>query len=186
MESGPYLRHSTSRLTSSSIYFICCLRGKFDDKDFQSAEVFHATKSKLKMDHVTNLTNQCRNGHISCCDAVTSWLINGDVVASNSLYPNIVHKKLYKKHTKYRNNHGKSKTGISQVKETAWDKVIAYIVQIRNRNWNYPMLHGSTKNWWREHPALQYGKPRYTRVFKEFIEQFEYFPSAVTKLVRVN
>ena len=113
-ESGSSSRCSTgssSRHASLSTDPICIICGKFDKIDnLHAAGAFHATKSKLNVEHVTKLTNQWRNMAVYIGDdALKSRLMIGDLGANSSFYHKRCSTNLFNKYTKKCNDPGRKK-----------------------------------------------------------------------------
>ena len=131
-KSGPSLRSSLGSPSASSSLLpvdpMCVICGEHDIIDhLHAAGALHATKSKLNVDHVTKLTNQWRNMALCIGDhALLSRLMIGDLGANSSFYHKNCLNKLHNRYRKKKNEQSK-KYDVDQIKEAAWDKVIAYI-----------------------------------------------------------
>ena len=103
---GSSSRHAS--LSTDPIGIIC---GKFDKIDnLHAAGAFHATKSKLNVEHVTKLTNQWRNMAVYIGDdALKSRLMMGDLGANSSFYHKRCSTNLFNKYTKKCNDPGRKK-----------------------------------------------------------------------------
>ena len=60
-EAGPSLRSSSPHVEILRTNYLCTICGEYDELEkLCAAGAFHATKSKLNVNHVTQLTNKWR------------------------------------------------------------------------------------------------------------------------------
>ena len=97
-------------------------------KNLHAAGVLHATKTKLKADHVTRQTEQWRHMATTIGGSrLASQLSIGNPGANSLFYHKLCYTKLYNDFIKKDNEKKQGRLDIPQIRAAAWDKVEAFM-----------------------------------------------------------
>ena len=126
---SPNLRSSSSRSSTDSSKPKCIICNEFDElNNLHAAGALHATKTKLKVEHVTKQTEQWRQMALTVGDnGLASRLSIGDLGANSSFYHKRCSTRLYNEFVKKDNERKQGGIDVQQVKAAAWDKVVAFM-----------------------------------------------------------
>ena len=122
---------SSSRSSGSSTDLCqpkCVICNEFDDIDnLHAAGAFHASKEKLKAEHVNKQTQQWREMALVVeDDGLASRLQIQDLGASSSFYHKLCSTNLYNRFVK-KNKEKTESVDAKEVKAAAWDKVVTFM-----------------------------------------------------------
>ena len=124
---SPNLRSSSMQSSTDSSITTCIICNEIDEvKYLHAAGALHATKTRLKADHVTKRLN---NGDIWLQPLVTAdyWESIENLEANSSFYHNQGHAKLYNDFIKTDNKEKQGGLDILKIRAAAWDKVITFM-----------------------------------------------------------
>ena len=126
---SPNLRSSSSRPSTDSSIPKCMICNEIDElKNLHAAGALHATKTKLKADHVTRQTEQLRHMAITIGGSrLESQLSIGNLGANSLFYHKLCYTKLYNDFIKKDNEKNQGRLDIPPIRAAAWDKVEAFM-----------------------------------------------------------
>ena len=126
---SPNLRSSSSRSSADSSTPKCIICNETDElKNLHAAGALHATKTKLKADHVTKQTEQWRLMAKTIGDRrLARRLSIGDLGANSSFYYKRCYTMLYNDFIKKDNEKKQGGLDIPQIIAAAWEKVVAFM-----------------------------------------------------------